>query len=166
VVISDLSKISIWAYAFEEDLGKLHGDQPWEVTLKAVPGKKYKGKISVVGAVVDPNQHTVLIQGTIPNPNEKLRGGMFATATVEVPAESNQVTVPTSALIDLDDRTIVYVESPKNRNEFSRRQVRVRDRLQGDAILSGGVQPGDSIVVRGALELHQKARMEAEGKTD
>lgn len=156
-VLADLSRIAIWAYAHEEDLPRLHGGQRWSVAVKALPGQKLKGRIGVIGTVVDPNQHTATVQGTVPNPGEVLRGGMFATATVTLPAEPGQVTVPTSALIDLEDGTFVYVESDQTPDEFARRRVRVRERLHGEAVLSEGVQPGEAVVSRAALELHQKA---------
>ncbi|MBV9126254.1 MAG: efflux RND transporter periplasmic adaptor subunit [Planctomycetes bacterium] len=155
-VIADLSKVSVWAYAFEEDLPRLHVGQPWTVTLDALPGTRLSGKINVIGAVVDSTQHTVTVHGTIANPDQVLRGGMFANATVSLPPAPGQVVVPTTALIDLDKQTVVFVQSPQNPNEFSQRPVRVRERLPREAVLTEGLRPGETVVSRGALELHQQ----------
>lgn len=165
VVIAELSRVSVWAYAFEEDLPKLHAGQAWTVALKGLPGRTFRGRIGFVGAVVDPTQHTVTVQGTIDNPGEDLRAGMFATATVTQPADPRQPTVPTTALIDLDERTVVYVESPSQPNQFICRPVRISERHRVESVVSAGLQPGDQVVTRGALEIHQKASSAA-GNSD
>ena len=116
---------------------KLRAGEPWTVTLKALPGKTIEGKIRVVGAVVDPTQHTAIVQGTIPNPGGVLRAGMFATATVSLPPDASLVVVPTSALVDAEDRTFVYVQSAQQPDEFVRREVHVKKRLPSEAFLTG-----------------------------
>jgi cobalt-zinc-cadmium efflux system membrane fusion protein len=156
-VIADLSRIAIWAYAFEEDLLKVKPGQAWSVTLKALPNKTLEGTVSVVGALVDPTQHTVTIQGTIPNPGETLRAGMYATAVIALPPNPGHVVVPTVALIDRDNRTMVYVQSEKHPDQFVARVVHVQERLQNEAYLSSGVSAGEKVVSRGGLELDQKA---------
>jgi cobalt-zinc-cadmium efflux system membrane fusion protein len=159
-VIADLSRLAIWAYAYEDDLLRLHVGDPWAVTLTARPGQVLHGTITVVGAVVDPTQHTATVQGTVPNPGEALRAGMFATAVVSLPPDPDQVVVPTTALVDAGERTVVYVQSPEHPDEFRRREVRVKERLPAETLLTGGVRPGEEVVSRGALELDQKARAE------
>ena len=159
-VLADLSRLSIWAYAYEDALLKLHVGDPWTVTLAARPGLVLHGKIQVIGAVVDPTQHTATVQGTIPNPGEALRAGMFATATVTLPPDPDQVVVPTAALVDAGDHTYVYVQSPRQPDEFRRHEVQVRERLPSETLLTAGVRPGDEVVSRGALELDAKARAE------
>ncbi len=159
-VLADLSRLSIWAYAYEDALLKLHVGDAWTVTLAAQPGLVLHGKIQVIGAVVDPTQHTATVQGTIPNPGEKLRAGMFAAATVSLPPDPNQVMVPTTALVDAGDHTFVYVQSPRQPDEFERHEVQIRERLPSETLLTAGVKPGDEVVSRGALELDARARAE------
>jgi cobalt-zinc-cadmium efflux system membrane fusion protein len=162
MVVADLSKISIWAYAYEEDLMKVHPGERWNVTLKAVPGKTLTGTIRVVGAIVDPTQHTVTVQGTISNPGESLRAGMFATATLPVQNETLHVVVPTSALVDEEDKTFVYVQLSGQPGHYQRREVHVSERAQDNSLIDKGVLPGDSVVTAGALEIDQKAHTPAE----
>jgi cobalt-zinc-cadmium efflux system membrane fusion protein len=162
LVVADLSKIAIWAYAYEEDLMKVHPGDRWNVTLKACPGKTLTGTVRVVGAIVDPSQHTVTVQGTIPNPGEVLRAGMFATATMPVASEALHVVVPTSALVDEEDKTFVYVQSSREPGHYQRRQVHVSDRAQANSFIDEGLLPGESVVTAGALEIDQKAHAPAE----
>jgi cobalt-zinc-cadmium efflux system membrane fusion protein len=159
-VLADLSRLAVWAYAYEDALLKLHVGDPWSVTLAARPGAVLHGQIRVIGAVVDPTQHTATIQGTIPNRDETLRAGMFATATVSLPPDPDQVVVPTAALVDASDHTFVYVQSPRQPDEFRRREVQVRERLASETLLTAGVKPGDEVVSRGALELDARAQAE------
>ncbi len=162
-VISDLSRLSVWASALEEDLLALHPGQEWTVTLQALPGRTFKGKIDVVGAVFDPTQHTVTVQGTIANrvPDEReqpLRAGMYATATVAIPPNATQVVVPTTALIDDGEHTYVYVQSRDDSSIFTRREVQIQERLADRTLLASGLMAGEKVVIRGSPELEQKAQ--------
>jgi RND family efflux transporter MFP subunit len=165
-VIADLSRLSVWASCLEGDLLKLHPGQDWTVALEAVPGRQFKGKIDVVGAVFDPTQHTVTVQGTIENklPGtasqliQPLRAGMYATATVRVPPDNSEVVVPTTALIDDGEHTYVYVQSAKTPTLFERRDVVVHERRADQALLRRGVIAGEKVVTRGCPELDQKAQ--------
>jgi RND family efflux transporter MFP subunit len=161
MVVADLSKIAIWAYAYEEDLMKIHPGDRWSVTVKAWPGKPLAGTVRVVGAIVDPAQHTVPVQGTIPNPGESLRAGMFATATMPVPSEALHVVVPTCALVDDEDKTFVYVQASGQPGHYQRRQVHVSSRSLANSFIDEGLLPGESVVTAGALEIDQKAHAPA-----
>jgi multidrug efflux pump subunit AcrA (membrane-fusion protein) len=86
---------------------------------------------------------------------------MFATATVPVPSESLHVVVPTSALVDEEDKTFVYVQSSKQPGQYQRRKVHLSDRSQAHSFIDEGLLPGEAVVTSGALEVDQKAHVPA-----
>jgi cobalt-zinc-cadmium efflux system membrane fusion protein len=156
-VVADLSRLAVWAYASEDDVLKLHAGDRWTVHLKALAGKEFKGTIGVVGSIIDPTQHTATVQGLIDNPGDRLAAGMFATATVLQLPQAGEVVVPTTALIDDGDQTGVYVQSAKDPGEFRWVPVHVLRRGRTESALDRGPLPDERVVVRGALELHEKA---------
>ncbi len=75
--IADLSELSMWLHAYEEDLTNLqHLPMPLgvRVTLPANPELgELSGKIERVGQIIDPNEHMALLMGSLPNPKGNLR---------------------------------------------------------------------------------------------
>ena len=75
--IADLSQLSVWAYVYENHLPallKLPQPIPWSVRLKSDPdAPPVSGRIDLIGNLVDPTQHTVLVRGSVENPGERLR---------------------------------------------------------------------------------------------
>jgi membrane fusion protein, heavy metal efflux system len=179
--IADLSKLSVWAHAYEEDLPAILAlPRPihWLIQLKSDPRlKAFPGTVDKIGAIIDPNQHTALILGQVDNAEGRLRAGQFITATIEVPPSADEVVLPTTALVEDGYDSIVFVQPNPDRPEFALRRVVVARRQQKevfvrsklnpkgppagssakDAPLSP-IQPGDLVVAAGALEL--KAKME------
>jgi cobalt-zinc-cadmium efflux system membrane fusion protein len=76
--------------------------------------------------VIDPVQHTGVVQGWLPNPNGRLSAGQFITATVQLPADPAMVAIPTAALIEEGTVGAVFVET--SRGHLQRRNVAVTRR--------------------------------------
>ncbi len=56
----------------EQNIGKLKTGQTIELTVDAFPGKVFKGKITSLDARVSQETRTLLVRGTLPNPDRKL----------------------------------------------------------------------------------------------
>ena len=66
----------------EQNIGKLKVGQVIELTVDAFPGKVFKGKITSLDARVAQDTRTLLVRGTLANPDRKLLPGMFANVAV------------------------------------------------------------------------------------
>jgi membrane fusion protein, heavy metal efflux system len=167
--VADLTRLAVWAHVYEEDLPALHDlPQPlsWTVRLKAKPdGPPYRGTVSSVGQVIDPNQHTALVSGEVDNAQGELRVGQFITATIDLPASPDEVEVAPSALLEDGRSSCVFVQPDPAQPVFVRRPVQVVRRLH-DVIYVRSRLPegpredgvtelraGERVVVSGAVEL-------------
>lgn len=148
--ISDLSSVWILCDVYENDLSKVHTGESAEIRLAAYPGKVFTGKISNIGAVLDPNIRTAKVRIEVKNPG-LMKVGMFVTATFEGQKEETFAAVPAAAILHLHDRDWVYVGAGEKK--FKRLEVTAGARLPNDMqeVLSG-LQPGQR-VVSNALEL-------------
>jgi len=81
----------------------------WNVCT--VGTKPVVGLIDDIGYLIDPNQHTAMVRGHIPNPDGLLRAGQFVTATVQLLPPSNVVEIPISALVEDGKDSIVFVQT-------------------------------------------------------
>jgi cobalt-zinc-cadmium efflux system membrane fusion protein len=179
-VVADLKHLAVWAHAYEEDLPALKDYQqqlrkqgklvPWKVRLRNEPNAApVDGFIDLIGKVVDPTQHTVLIQGTVQNKDDRLTAGQYIKATVELPPAQGEVSIPISALIEDGKDSVVFVVDAKA-NRFTMRRVAVTRRGLTEAQVRSelrdedkkarleALQEGEYVVSSGAIEL--KAALE------
>jgi len=156
--VADLSRLTVWVNVYEDDLPALQSlPKPirWEIRLSNQSGAIYPGQLEQIGAMLDPNQHTVPANGTVENPKGELRAGQFATAVVVVPPLAGEVEVPTAGLIEDGKDSVVFVQPDPAVNRYTRRAVTVTRRFHDVAYVSSGVKPGERVVVGAAIQLKQ-----------
>ena len=89
IQIAKVDPLIVLAAVPEDDLPALHDLKVqtqnhivW--TVHTVGTKPIMGFVDDIGYLIDPNQHTAVVRGHIPNPDGLLRAGQFVTATVEL----------------------------------------------------------------------------------
>ena len=148
--ISDLSYVWILCDVYENDLSAVRLGDTADVRLNAYPDRVVTGRISNIGAVLDPNIRTAKVRIEVRNPGE-MRPGMFVTATFHGQKPETHAAIPASAILHLHDRDWVYV--PAGGNKFRRVGiVSGADLPNKMAEVVSGIQPGQQ-VVRDALVL-------------
>ena len=78
--ISDLSHIWVICDVHENDLPSVRLGDSADIRLTAYPDRAFKGTISNIGAILDPNLRTAKVRIQVRNPG-MMRLGMFVTAT-------------------------------------------------------------------------------------
>jgi cobalt-zinc-cadmium efflux system membrane fusion protein len=154
VTVADLSTVWVVADIYEQDLPYVQAGQEAHITVPALSGRRYEGKVSYVGSVVDANTRTTLARVELANDDGALRPGMFADMVVESPETASGV-VPTSALLARRDETFVFVETGPG--HFEQRKVRAGVQSGDHVVLLSGVSPGERVVTRGAILLDAEA---------
>ncbi len=144
--ISNLDHVWIVCDVYENDLENVHRGEFADIHLNAYPDRILKGRISLIGAILDPNIHTAKVRLEVENPGI-LRLGMFVTATFHGLKTEKYATVPAGSVLHLHDRDWVFV--PSEPGYFRRVEVSAGDMLPGDLQeISSGVWPGDKVVAR------------------
>jgi Cu(I)/Ag(I) efflux system membrane fusion protein len=78
--IADLSQVWVKLDAYESDLSWIKYGQPIEFTTVAFPGETFTGTIAFIHPVLNEQTRTVKVRVNAPNPEGKLRPGMFVRA--------------------------------------------------------------------------------------
>jgi membrane fusion protein, heavy metal efflux system len=148
--ISDLSHVWILCDVYENDLSNVRLGETADVSPNAYPGQVIEGRISNIGAVLDPSLRTAKVRIEVRNPG-MLRPGMFVRAAFHGLKKETHAAVPASAILHLHDRDWVYV--PTEGGKFRRVEVKSGNMLPNHVqeVLSG-LQPGQKVVAN-ALEL-------------
>jgi len=144
--ISDLSSVWIVCDVYENDLANVRLGDTAEITLNAYPGRVFKGKVSNIGAILDPNIRTAKVRIEVQNPGI-MRLGMFVKATFRGQTSEMHTIVPASAVLHMHDRDFVFV--PASEKKFRRLEVVSGDLLPNDTNLQeikSGLSPGQRVV--------------------
>jgi membrane fusion protein, heavy metal efflux system len=142
--ISDLSTVWILCDVYENDLANVHIGETADIRLAGYPGKSFAGRISNIGAVLDPNIRTAKVRIEMKNPG-LMKVGMFVSATFHGQKEETHAAVPAAAILHLHDRDWVYVAAGDKK--FRRLEVTSGATLpNGMQEILTGLQPGQRVV--------------------
>ena len=111
-------------------------------------GRRFEGRVARVSPTIDPATRSVSVYVQVPNPDNTLRGGTFATGRVVARSLTNVLAIPTAALRQgqEDGKPFVYRIDGRTLN-IAPVQLGVVDEQQGVAQVTEGLQAGDRIVV-------------------
>jgi len=155
LLIADLSHVWVIVDVYENDLAQVHLGQHADIHLSAFPGRTFSGTISDIGAVLDPSLRTAKVRIQVQNPDNLLRLGMFATATIVSASPHAATAVPATAVLQLHDRSSVFV--PAENSNFRRVVVTTGRTLDdGRIVVLSGIAPGQQVVAN-ALSLQNTA---------
>ena len=166
--VADLSRVWVWIDVFERDLARVHLGDDVELHVEAFPGSAFEGKLVYLGSRVETESRTARARIEVPNPEGRLRPGMFARVRISDPhaadgeAESVSVlAVPETALQRDGDQFVAYVALGDGR--FETRKVRTGRKGDGFVEVLDGLSAGESVAVAGTFVLKSEASKESLG---
>jgi membrane fusion protein (multidrug efflux system) len=118
-----------------------------------------EGRISAINANVDSETRNIEVQAIVPNTDERLRPGMYATVGVVLPVKKHVLTVPTTAINFAPYGDSVFlVEIPQENIDSGhlvlRQQfVQLGERRGDYVVVQDGVNPGQQVVSTGVFKL-------------
>ena len=137
-------------------VGELKPGAEISATIDAFPGQTFKGTISKVAAVADPNTRVFDIEATIPNPGGRLRVGMIAALHLPAAAQAKSVlVVPTRAIVRPPDDPkgyAVYVAEKNGEGKMiaTLKKVEIGPVVGDQVSVESGLDAGAQVIVRGA----------------
>jgi cobalt-zinc-cadmium efflux system membrane fusion protein len=142
--ISDLSEVWVLCDVHEGDLPSVRLGDTADIRLTAYPDRVFQGKISNIGAILDPNLRTAKVRIEVRNPGI-MRLGMFVTATFHGQKQEMHTIIPATAILHLHDADWVFV--PAGNNTFQRVQIVSGNTLPGNVQeVMSGLKPGTQVV--------------------
>ena len=178
--IADLSTVWIETQVYESDVGFLKENLPVQATTEALPSREFPGKLSFVHPHLDPTSRTLKVRFDIDNPDHmrrpelSLRPGMYATVTIDVPADQLRREFPSrdGRVLAVPEEAVVYTGSQKIvfRQEapsvFDAVRVELGPPLtrpKGSSFypVLKGLEAGDRVVTAGSYLLDAETRVSA-----
>lgn len=150
----------------QQETARVHVGGAVRITADELSGAAFTGRVTAVDSVVNQATRNVQVQATVPNPDGKLKPGMFVQTAIATGATRSMVSLPASAIGYAPFGDSVYVlgdlKGPdgKTYRGVTQKFVKVGP-TRGDrvAILSG-VEAGDEVVTSGVFKLRNGAAVQ------
>lgn len=150
VEVVDISRVRLVANIVERDLEQLESGDPTRVQVDAYPGETFTGRIARVSPVLDPATRTAPIEVEIPNPDARLKPGMYARVGITMDTKKDALVLPSDAIADLGGRRGVFQVQGGN---AVFRTVQVGSEQGYLVEILGGLSEGDEVITTGARAL-------------
>jgi cobalt-zinc-cadmium efflux system membrane fusion protein len=150
--VADIDTMWMLANVAETDSPAFRVGQEVRVKVSAFPGRSFDGKVTTVGATVDPNTRRVLVRSEISDPQHELRSGMFANFLISVGTPVRSPAIPLDGVVREGDGTITAWVTT-DRHHFSQRVIKIGEQRDGYRQILDGVKAGELVATEGALFL-------------
>ena len=148
--VSDVTTMWMLASVPEADIPLLRLGEDVEIKVAAFPNRIFKGKITNIGASVDPNTHRIQVRSHVKDPDHELRAQMFATFVIRTGEAAKSPAVPQGGVVREGDGTMtVWVTTDGRR--FTQRAVKIGLQQDGFDQVLDGLEPGERVATDGAL---------------
>jgi RND family efflux transporter MFP subunit len=127
----------------EADVGRIHDQQEVQFAVEAYGDQRFKGAVKYIDPTVRSSTRDMIVEATVPNPDHRLKPGMFATAYVEL-ADQPIVSVPKSAI--KQDAAATRLFAVVN-GAVEERLVQVGPERNGWVAVLDGLKTGEKVVV-------------------
>ena len=151
--IADLRTVWILLDIYERDLAGVRVSAHVRITVDAYPGEIFRGAVVYLGNLVNPDTRTVEARVEIPNPDGRLRPGMFARATIVSSLSKGKkvLVVPQDAIQHIEGKPVAFVEEQPGR--YERRMVTLGSEDDPYVEILDGLTEGERIVTQGSFYL-------------
>ena len=134
----------------ETRLANVKPGQGVDVVVGAYPGERFEGTLSAVAPAIDIAARSVTLRAELPNPEFKLRPGLFAQVTVALDRRNDAIVIPEQAIWPIgNDKTIFVVVDGR----AEQRIVTLGQRLPGQVEIVEGLAAGEELVTAGQMKL-------------
>ena len=163
VSLVDISLVRMVANLVEKDLRRIQESVPARIEVDAFSGETFTGEVARIAPVLDPSTRTTEIEVEIPNPDYRLKPGMYARVYLSVGQKSQALVAPREAVVMRNSARGVFVVDAGEGRTTTRfvtlaigleddRHVEVTSGLSEGAVVvttgAAGLQSGDAIMLQ------------------
>ncbi|MFP5356881.1 MAG: efflux RND transporter periplasmic adaptor subunit [Gammaproteobacteria bacterium] len=134
----------------EAALPVLSVGQALTVELDAYPGERFTGTLYAMDPRISDTTRSIALRARLPNPDGKLRPGLFARVRIAVETKQAALMVPEEAIFPRGEQLFVYVIED---GKAAIREVRVGQRQPGRAEVVSGLRAGETVITVGLQKI-------------
>lgn len=168
MTLVELHPIKVEVQVLAAEVARLEEGRGASVSFAAFPEETFRGRVETINPVVDPDSRTARVTLSLPNPEGRVKPGMYADVALDARQYPDRTLVPRRAILERDRRTMLFVFEPESEGATQgRAQWRyVTTGLESDSLVSivegertDMVEPGETVLVDGHHYLVHDARV-------
>lgn len=159
--VADLSTVWVEADVYEQQLPSVKLGDRVEITVSAIPGRVFEGRVSFIVPVLAGATRTAKVRIELANPGLQLKPDMYVNARILGAPAPPHIMVPASAVVDRGQKQFVWVETQPG--TYEPREITTGGRHGEAIVVASGVRAGDNVVVEGGFLLDSEARLRGAG---
>lgn len=129
------------------------------VTVDALPGRTFTGKVGRLYPTINPATHTFQAEITVPNADRVLRPGMYARVTITY-GTNHSIVVPDQAIVKQEGTGQRYVFIMRDGNTVSFVPVTLGRHIGAEYEILEGLSEGDRVVAKGQTGLKDGSKVQ------
>jgi len=160
VSLQSMDPVYVDFYLPQQELDQLRVGLDVRITSDAFEGREAVGKLTAINTEIDADTRNIRLQATVANPDGMLRPGMFVNTAVVLPAPTESVVVPSTAVLYAPYSDSVFVIEQAAAEQNGTNSLALRQQLvklgerRGDFVaIEAGVKPGETVVSTGVFKL-------------
>ncbi len=157
--IADITSLWLSVEVFEDQVVWIRPGVEAEVAFTYFPGETIRGTVEFIEPEMSEQTRTLTVKIAVPNPEGRLRKGMFATVIFDPVLVRGALTVPTESVLRTGRRNVVIVALGGGR--FEPREVELGQTSEGLAEVRSGLSAGDEVVTSSQFLLDSESRLRA-----
>jgi membrane fusion protein, copper/silver efflux system len=157
--ITDLSSVWLIGSVFEQDMALVQVGARVTASVVAYPGRIFKGTVTFVSPVLQPETRTVQVRVELANPHGLLKPAMYGSVELVAGAPTPRLAVPDSAILDTGTRQLVLID--RGGGEFEPRAVQLGVHGDGYTEILAGVAEHEAVVVDGNFLIDSESNLRA-----
>jgi len=165
VSLANLAKMEVETDIAENLLSRVTLGQPAEISVSAVPSRRYRGRLRQIIPMGDRSRGTIKVKVEILDPDEKLFPELVATvhflpdqALNNADATKAFLFTPKSAVFEEEGHSFVWVVD--NRSKIQKRGVEVVVTTDDLARVEAGLSEGESVILNPPKNLRQNEEVQ------
>ena len=155
--IADLNQVWVNLTVYQKDLSVIHKGQAVLIATRhglSTGPSDFRGVIDWVSPILSESTRSATARVILDNVDRRWRPGLFVNGAVAIAETEAEVVIPRSALQNIEDRTVVFVQEG---DEFELRPVQLGRTDTHRVEIVQGLESGETFVSKNAFTL--KAQM-------
>lgn len=152
----DIRRIKVHAKVLESEIGRMQVGREVDLRFSAYPGKVFKGKVSAISPLVNPEDKTCKVFVEVENPEEDIKPGMHAEVEIVAEIHKDKLLVPQDAVLTRSQRKLLFVVED---GLAKWRYIEIGLENEDYAEILDGVKEGEQVIVEGHFTLAHDARV-------
>ncbi|HEX4331862.1 MAG TPA: efflux RND transporter periplasmic adaptor subunit [Usitatibacter sp.] len=161
--INGLATVWVNAELPESLASVVRAGDPAQARAAALPGETFKGRVAAILPEVNATTRTLKVRLELANPGGKLVPGMFVTVDFAAASQRRALLVPTEAVIQTGQRTVVLVaaKAADGTQQFRPVEVQIGSEANGMTEIRKGLERGQRVVASGQFLIDSEASLKA-----